>query len=91
MPQEGDPVFDSRWGLLKLSSDLILLSASRNFLGGKMRPASRTDNTATLAVPNVQVRMDSPHSISPQSLHDLLAKPLPLPLRATNPGDRGGN
>jgi hypothetical protein len=71
---------ESRWGPWKFSSDLMLLSTlslkyervPRYFLGGKLRPAHRTDNSATTVVPNVKVRMEAYHSIPLLSLQKLL-------------------
>jgi len=48
------------------------LTKMRNFLGGKVRPAQRTDNSAILVVSNVKVRMEAQHYIFPHGLHDLL-------------------
>jgi hypothetical protein len=43
-----------------------------------VRPTRRADTSAVLVAPNVEVRMEAQHYIP--SLHDLLGKPLPLPM-----------
>jgi hypothetical protein len=40
-------------------------SNRRNFVGGKVRPERRADNSAVLVVPNVKVRMEVPYSTPP--------------------------
>jgi hypothetical protein len=52
--------------------------STKNFLGGKVRPARRADSSAVLVVPNVKIGMEAQHYISRLSLHDLLWKSLPL-------------
>ena len=42
------------------------------FLGNKVQPVQRLDNSAILVVPDVKVRMEAKYSIPPLSLHDLL-------------------
>ena len=37
-----------------------------------MLPARTADNSTVLVVPNVNVRMETQHSVPPVSLHDLL-------------------
>jgi hypothetical protein len=41
-------------------------------LGGKMRPAPTADNSVALVVPNVKVRVEVKHSVTPLSLHNFL-------------------
>ena len=42
----------------------------KSLFAGKV--ARRADSSAVLVVPNVKVRMETQHSISPLSVHDLL-------------------
>jgi hypothetical protein len=79
------PVFDSRCIYWKFISDLNLLLASSNhgiysacnidecqgiFLGGKVRPARKADNSVVLVVPKVKVRIEAQNSISLLSLRE---------------------
>lgn len=44
----------------------------RNFLGRKVQPTRRADNSAVLFLTNVKIWLEAQQSICPTSLHDLL-------------------
>jgi hypothetical protein len=54
---------------------------TRKFSWGKVRSATRADNTALPVVPTVKVRMEAQLSIPPLSFHYLLRKVLPYTCR----------
>lgn len=57
---------------------LTEMSVPWNFLGGKVPPARRADNTAVLVVPNANGQMEAEHSSPLLSLHDLLRESFAL-------------
>jgi len=69
---------------LKFSSDLFFLSlgstqsvteiSTTGLSGGRVLLAFRADNSVLLVMPNVKVRMETQHSISPLCLHDFLGE-----------------
>ena len=70
--------FSGRLFLLAAFSSPVVKSApnrneyQRISLGGKMRPAPTADNSVALVVPNVKVRVEVKHSVTPLSLHNFL-------------------
>ena len=46
--------------------------STKGYLGGKVRPARRAENSTVLVVPNVKVRMEAQRPTPRLSLHDLL-------------------
>jgi len=69
---------------LKFSSDLFFLPlgsiqsvteiTTTGIFGGIVLLVLRADNSAVLVMPNVKIRMETQHSISPLCLHDFLGE-----------------
>jgi hypothetical protein len=74
-------------GVLEISKFLSALSTPvghpsfqiNDYQKKKSGPGRRADNSAVLGVPNVKARIETQHSISILSLHDLLWENFTLP------------